>query len=453
MRSVSGSPGSRLPSMIRAVAISYAGFVGAFVTSIIVSRLLGVEGKGLFSLFIATVGGLAVFGGIGLPHGHMYHASRDPRWLRHFMHNAVLLATLVGGAAGAGYFFGGRALRLETLAPLDSASLAAGVVAVPVAILLIYQRQFFLVLRRYEVAKASFAVAQTIPLAAYVLLYALGRRDVTAFILAYVLTQVICLAGFAAIRTPEVPQHGGLSGELALSALRFGARQFASDLALYLTSRLDFFVVLLYLGTAGLGIYSVAVGLAEITIRLSNEIGTMLFPVFAEGRLKPGQAATALRIVTLLAVSIAVVLEAVSGPVVRLLFGQQFTPAVPAFRILLIGTVAWSTTHVTWPFVSAGGRPGLGVPVYGVAALIDLGLDLVLLPRWGVTGAAVAAVSSYLVAAVLFFRLFRQREPCSFREAFIPRPGDIRLVSTAARQALSELWRAVFRDGQRSAAL
>jgi O-antigen/teichoic acid export membrane protein len=62
--------------------------------------------------------------------------------------------------------------------------------------------------------------------------------------------------------------------------------------------------------------------------------------------------------VTLMSVGVAVALGITSGPVVRILFGQAFADAVPALRWLLLGTVAWSTTNVTWPFVSAEGRPG-----------------------------------------------------------------------------------------------
>ena len=38
---------ARAANVVRAVAISYAGFVGAFVASVVASRLLGVEGKGI----------------------------------------------------------------------------------------------------------------------------------------------------------------------------------------------------------------------------------------------------------------------------------------------------------------------------------------------------------------------------------------------------------------------
>jgi len=51
---------------------------------------------------------------------------------------------------------------------------------------------------------------------------------------------------------------------------------------------------------------------------------------------------------------------------------------------------------------------------------------LLLLPRFGVTGAAIAATGSYLLAAFLFLRAFCHAEGCSFREALWVRPRDVR---------------------------
>jgi O-antigen/teichoic acid export membrane protein len=175
----------------------------------------------------------------------------------------------------------------------------------------------------------------------------------------------------------------------------------------------------------------VAVALAEIITRLSNEIGTMLWPIFAGGALREGQAAAALRMVTLVTVGTAIVLGVTSDPLVRLLFGAAFAEAVPAFRWLLLGTVAWSTTNVTSPYISASGRPGLGVFVFGLAAAVDVLLNLALLPHWGVVGASIAATSSYVIAALIFLHFFRKSEGCTFREALLPDASDCRRLWNA----------------------
>ena len=97
--------------MLSAAVISYAGLVGGFIASVVASRLLGVEGKGLFSLFIATITGLSLLATLGVHQGQLFHVSRRPEWLTHFMSNAVPFSLVGGVTVAAFYFLGGWALR------------------------------------------------------------------------------------------------------------------------------------------------------------------------------------------------------------------------------------------------------------------------------------------------------------------------------------------------------
>ena len=110
------------------------------------------------------------------------------------------------------------------------------------------------------------------------------------------------------------------------------------------------------------------------------------------------------------------------------------------FRWLLVGTMAWCTVCVTWNHASASGRPGIGVPIFGAAALVDMVLNVLLLSRLGVVGAGVAAVISYWLAAILFLRSFCRREHCTLREALVIQPSDVRyiveLLAEAGRRML-----------------
>jgi len=437
----SSSP--RATRMVRAAVISYSSFVCLFISSVLASRLLGVEGKGIFSLFLATVTGLMIVATFGVPQGQMYHASKQQEWLRHFMANAVPFSLVTGGVIALVYFAGGRGLGLRQVTTLGWSGLVAGVIAVPVGVLLMYQRQYFLTLHRFELAKAAGAASATLPLFGYLGLYAIGHATVSTFMGAFAASQLLCFAIFLIPARRVGPVQARFSLELARRSLTFGARQYASDIASYLMSRLDFFIVTLYLGATGLGLYSVAVGLAEIIVRLSNEIGTMLYPVFARGDLKSGQPAAALRIITLMAIVLATVLELVSGPLVRVLYGAAFADAVPAFRWIVLGTVAWSTTHVTWTYVSSTGRPGVGVFVFGFATVVDVLLNIILLPHLGVVGASIAATASYFAAGVVFFHLFRSAERCSIRTALVPRWSDLQLLWRAFAGAREGLLRAL----------
>ena len=429
----------RSSRMVSAVIISYLGLVGGFVASVIASRLLGVEGKGLFSLFIATVTGLSLLASLGVHQGQLFQVSRHPEWLMHFMPNAIPFSLLSGGAVALLYFGGGWALGAQDVLALGNFGIVAGIIVVPVGVLLIFQRQYFLALHRYELAKVQGTVAAALPLVAYIALFLARRTSLEAFLGAFVATQVVCYIVFQLPVSRVGPAQRGFSSPLARQSLSFGLRQLASIVASYLMGRLDFFIVAEYLGARGLGIYSVAVSLAEITVRLSNEIGTMLYPAFSGRILKPGKAAATLRLVTLMAALAGGGLALVSAPLVHLLFGSAFAQVVPTLLWLVPGTVAWSTTHVTWTYVSASGRPAIGIFVYSAATAVDVLLNIVLLPRLGVVGASISAATSYVVAALLFFHFFRQSEPTSMRDAFIVKASDLRRLWKAARGATARL--------------
>jgi O-antigen/teichoic acid export membrane protein len=436
-------PTRRSTRMIRASLISYSSFVCLFLSSVLVSRLLGVEGKGIFSLFMATITGLTVVGTLGLPQGQMYHASKNAQWLSHFMSNAVPFALLSGGVLALLYLGGGHALGFTQVTTLGWEGVIAGIFAVPVGVLLLYQRQYFLTLHRYELAKAAGATSATLPLIGYLVLYAGGFTSVHSFLNAFVVSQLLCLAIFQMVAHRVGPVQSRFSPEFARRSFSFGLWQYASDIAAYLMGRLDYFIVALYLGAAGLGIYSVAAGMAEIITRLSNEIGTMLYPVFASGNMKSGQPAAALRMVTFMALALGTVLAVLSGPMFRFLYGAAFADAVPVFRWLVFGAVVWSTTHVTWTYVSSTGRPGYGVLVFGLATGVDALLNVILLPRFGVLGAGLAAAASYFVAGVCFFHLFLKSEGCTVRAALVPRKADFQQLWLAFSEVQTGLLRAL----------
>ena len=344
------------------------------------------------------------------------------------MPNAYVFSLLIGTTIGALYFIIGYVFGLETVRILDLYALGAGVVFVPVGVMLTYQRQYFLVQHMYKLSKANFAFVQVMPLVGYLILFAFDQISVNNFIILYVGTNILCMFIFNVINKRISPETGAFSIELAKHSFSFGFRQFFSDLALYLTLRLDYFLVVLYLGKSELGIYSVAMGLAEITSRLTNEIGTMLFPMFASGDEGARRAIPILRVVFFVAVLIATVLAVFSDFIVRILFGNQFSQAVPSFRWLLLGTVAWSTIHVTWTHASADGKPELGILVFSAAAAIDVSLNVLFIPRMGIVGASIAATISYIVAALVFFIVFCKVSKCSFREALIIKKRDIKAV-------------------------
>jgi O-antigen/teichoic acid export membrane protein len=101
-----------------------------------------------------------------------------------------------------------------------------------------------------------------------------------------------------------------------------------------------------------------------------------------------------------------------SAPIVlKTLFGENFVPATAAFRWLLIAAAVWSLGSIVISGLRGFGYPGLStVARFSAAVVTAVGL-LILLPRRGITGAAIASLIGYSVMLVIaLFGFMRKRQ-------------------------------------------
>ena len=73
----------------------------------------------------------------------------------------------------------------------------------------------------------------------------------------------------------------------------------------------------------------------------------------------------------------------------------------------------------------AGSSPGLSSVGPFVALVLGIVLDLVLIPRFGASGAAAAASAAFLAGGCAALAVFRRRNPFAWRELLLPRRSDL----------------------------
>ncbi len=83
------------------------------------------------------------------------------------------------------------------------------------------------------------------------------------------------------------------------------------------------------------------------------------------------------------------------------LYGPQFTQAYRALAILSFGQVVNVATGLNGMLLIMTGHEGNAATVVGVGAATNIGLNLLLVPTWGMEGAAVANMSSLIFWNVL----------------------------------------------------
>ena len=125
---------------------------------------------------------------------------------------------------------------------------------------------------------------------------------------------------------------------------------------------------------------------------------------------------------TALGVSFLLALVTVFAPtILRLYVGPEYAGAATALRILAPGVLGFSLARVMWPVIQARGQVLMLATIVGAATAVNVILNILLIPRWGAVGAAIAASIAYGGVGFAYVALLRTHSVSPLRNVGIAR--------------------------------
>ena len=414
---------------IRTLGFSLAQSAFALLTGVAVAHALGPAGKGEYSsLQLLQAAAAALTGNLGL--AVTYELGRQQKKLSELVKPLGLmlaaLAVIEWTVIGIWVW-----LKGPDPAPLLFAA------AVPALILLSWQGPIFLGLgwiRSLNLQSVYFA-AGTFS-AALITLYVFHYGTVGAM-----WGWVVCVWGIAVsilVRTaPETRGPQTVSTAVLLrDMLAFGLRASAGGLMGFINTRIDSVATLAWLGTAGFGIYSVAVSACELLLTISRSVAQAATKRVAAAE----RSIAALMVAKSNRASFAIIVCAstvafIAAPwAVDFLYGVRFHQAADAIRILLPGVATVSCSGILATFFNYQmARPIFLFYMALMNAVVETTLCVILVPRYQIYGAALASTLTYLNASVVLTWYFCKNSGLSPIELWIPTASDFKTVMRALR--------------------
>ncbi len=416
----------------------------AFATSVVVARELGPSYKGTYDLAVASAGLLALVLGLALPAGITFSVARglaSPRRVAGIVLVAAVVQLVVaygllslgqGTSVGASVLPTVQSPEMQALVAL----LAAGTGAVASMKAILMGRQLIArgswidlggrVLLLGGLVGVGLALAGTRPSPELIVGIAATASLVTAVVL-----------GLAAVHR-TVP-----GGPLGLAqGIRVALPSYAANVLQFLNYRLDLFLVALFRTSAEVGLYALAATIAQLIWLISNAMAAALFPRVAandEG-VGPVVARTARfsRFALASAAVQAVLLGIVAAPLLQVVYGSAFEPAAVPIWLLLPGVVMFAPVNVLAAHLAGLARTELNLVVSAASLVVTVTLDLVLIPKWGMTGAALATSVAYGTSALLTVVLYCRVVRSPPADLLVPTPDDLR---AAADRIRAVVWR------------
>ncbi len=224
--------------------------------------------------------------------------------------------------------------------------------------------------------------------------------------------------------------------------LRFGSQACLSSLAQYLDFRIDVFLVIYMLGSAALGVYSVAIAIGEFIWQLSS---SMINPALQEIGGKDSRRAIAvtakcMRHSFVLVLGAAVLVAAFAHRLVPLVYGPAFSYGAIVTVALLPGIVAYSMMPALTAFFSQQlGEPRTSFYFSALSMALCAAVTAAALPHFGIIAAAVATSVSYTAAFVAALAYFIRRTGIGGRSIFALSRDDVRPYYTLLSSAVASM--------------
>ncbi len=413
-----------------------------FGTDIALARLLGPAAKGRFTLVLLYSQLAALILGWGTDQALAIVAGRDRPSARHGIANALVWTAIVGGFGvvlsawlyGLGHPGPPDGPLVPLLPNLSARQFIYAAVAIPGELFFALGLMALVGRRRILGYSLIRLLRRGILLILILSVAALARLSLDV-----VLVLNLAALGVTGLAILWVARHDGILGlrpsvRLLAEELRFGTRALPGTLAERLQFRADTFLVNAFLGVRATGIYSVTSGLAETLWYVPNALGVVMFSRAVDPRADAGGVAAVLTRTTVAVTTMAAIPVFVLGPyLVRFVYGSQFVDAGVALRFVLPGVVAYSAVAVLTRYITGQGRPGTTTMIMLTGLLTNIVANLVLIPVYGINGAAAASSISYGLTALLTLTVFVGLSGRGVVETLVVRPADVLAAREAAR--------------------
>lgn len=416
---------STLFQVLTTIVTRFIVLLGSFIVSIVTARLLGPEGKGIitallvYPLLLVTIADLGLRQSVAFLIGKKVYDTKNitSTLLTLWVVSSVICLVVVGTLYVWNYG--------EEYSPW---LLATCLLTIPCNLGVQYLRgvmqgnQNISSINTAEMIKSGSNI-----LFLFILVYFLGFGIIGA-----ALTQLSMAVVTLMYSIWKVKHHLTFQPTFEFSIVKsMLGKGFSFALALFvLQLNYRFNIVMLeHFGTIrDVGIYSIGTNIAEIIWQIPAAVGLVLFSKSAQTKTREvsiERTTKLIRFLVPLLIVFGIGFWVFAPLIITLLFGSAYTEATNIVRILLPGILGFSVVKIMHSDLSGRGYPLFSLNVSICSLLLSIALNYLLIPTYGMVGAAISSSVSYSLACIAFVLLYAKREQIVISKILILSKDDI----------------------------
>jgi len=400
------------------------------LTGIVISRVLGPEGRGLYtSVYVVPIIVIS-FVTFGIRRSAIFHIGRklfDEEDIVSTIYSLLLITSSIGIiVSGIVYYFINNS---DFTYPI----IILALLTIPVRLAVGYSRGIFLGKERFRYAnqlKWMPVFLNLIFVAGFV--WWAGFSVMGAILSIFVAYFIVAIYALVVINR-SIHIRLAFIKLIAKSMLKLGAVYALALLVMQLNYRIDILVLQQLSSFSEVGYYSLGVSIAERLWQIPFAMGIVIMSRSAnvenEDELN-NDVARMLRISFLIAIIAAIVLYFITPYLIPFLYGKRFIPSAEIVQMILPGILMFIIFRILNSRVAGMGKPQFAIYVFLPALIVNVFLNYIWIPKYGGLGAAMATNVSYILGTIAFLIIFSRLTKMSIIEIVGYKKEDFNFVAS-----------------------
>jgi len=191
------------------------------------------------------------------------------------------------------------------------------------------------------------------------------------------------------------------------SYLKYGLPLTPNSAILWIINSSDRYMIGYFMGATATGIYSAAYGISQYSSFLLGPIMLVLFPTITKSYEEQNLSETrnylkySVKYFMMISIPSAFGISILARPILQLLTTSEFLPGSTIVPIVASGAIFFGFYHISMHIIHLVKKTKFVVMLLSTSAALNIVLNIILIPRMGILGAAVATLIAYGVLGML----------------------------------------------------
>ena len=218
---------------------------------------------------------------------------------------------------------------------------------------------------------------------------------------------------------------------LVKDLLKYGFKLYIANMLSHINLYASQAIVIAYCAPAQVAFFSIAQQMGQLVNKFSDAMAVFLFPRISKETnqtVSSDLASKAYRVTLVMLLPIIMVAPFLFYPLIYLIYGESYVAVVYPFFIILPGLILSAAASNLGMFFQGVGRADLIAKISFVPLIVQIALGLLLVPQFGIIGAALSFLFSLLSTFITQLIVFNKYQDHPFRKTLIISKNDFMIV-------------------------